>query len=119
APPSACAPRPADADGTVPRDETLRRVLVVAAEPRVVDTAVRIAEEAKLRPASVTVAAPDLLALARPARGQHVVWVHRAGATADVLCLNGPALALSRAVPAADEAVLPDEIQRSLGAVRG
>ena len=112
------APLAAEGDGAAPRDETLRRVLVVAAEPRVVDAALRIAEEAKLRPTSLTVAAHDLLALARPARGQHVVWVHRAGTTADVLCLNGPALALSRTVPAPDEASLPDEIRRSLAAVR-
>jgi len=106
-----------DADGAR-HDETLRRVLVVAAEPRVVDSALRVAEEAKLRPTSLTVAAHDLLALARPERGQRVLWLHRTGSTADVLCLNGPALALSRTVPAADEAALADEVRRSLAAVR-
>lgn len=100
------------------QDETLRRVLVVAAEPRVVDTALRIAEEARLRPTSLTVAAHDLLALARPARDQRVVWVHRTGATADLLCLEGPALVLSRTVPAPDETVLGDEVRRSLAAAR-
>lgn len=110
-------PLAADGDGAR-HDETLRRVLVVAAEPRVVDAALRIAEEAKLRPASLTVAAHDLLALARPARDQRVVWVHRTGTTADVLCLHGPALVLSRTVPAADEAAIGDEVRRSLAAVR-
>ena len=111
------APLAADGDGPR-REDTLRRVLVVAAEPRVVDAALRLAEEAKLRPASLTVAAHDLLALARPARGQRVLWLHRTGATADVLCLNGPALALSRTVPAADSTTLGPELQRSLAAVR-
>src|SRR5882672_7502878 len=99
------APLAVDGDGAQ-RDETLRRVLVVAAEPRVVDAALRIAEEAKLRPASLTVAAHDLLALARPARDQRVIWLHRAGPTVDVLCLHGPSLILSRTVPGADEATL-------------
>ena len=110
-------PLAVDGDGAG-RDETLRRVLVVAAEPRVVDAALRLAEEAKLRPVSLTVAAHDLLALARPARGQRVLWIHRTGATADVLCLHGPVLALSRTVPAAEEAALADEVRRSLTAVR-
>jgi Tfp pilus assembly protein PilN len=111
-------PLTVDGDGAAPRDETLRRVLVVAAEPRVVDAALRIAEEARLRPASLTVAAHDLLALARPPRDQRVLWLHRSGAVADVLCLHGPALALSRTVPAPDDAVLADEVRRSLAAVR-
>ena len=110
-------PLVADGDGAR-RDETLRRVLVVAAEPRVVDAALRLAEEAKLRPASLTVAAHDLLALARPARDQRVVWLHRTGSTADVLCLHGAALVLSRTVPAPDETTLGDEVRRSLAAVR-
>ena len=110
-------PLATDGDGAR-QDETLRRVLVVAAEPRVVDSALRIAEEAKLKPVSLTVAAHDLLSLARPARGQRVLWLHRTGTTADVLCLQGPALALSRTVPAADEAALADEVRRSLAAVR-
>src|SRR6185369_3434036 len=75
-------PLPAEADG-VRREDTLQRVLVVAAEPRAVEAALRIAEESRLRPVSLTVASHDLLALARPDRGQRVVWVHRAGANAD------------------------------------
>ena len=110
-------PLPQDADVAL-ADETLHRVLVVAAEARVVHSALRAAEEARLRPASLTVAVHDLLALARPARDQRVVWLHRTGTTADILCLHGPALVLSRAVPAAEEATLGDEVRRSLTAVR-
>jgi len=111
------APLPVDGDGAR-RDETLRRVLVVAAEPRVVEAALRIAEEARLRPASLTVAAHDLLALARPARGERVIWVHRAGLAADVLCLHGPIPVMSRTVPGGDEAALTEEVRRSMAAVR-
>jgi type IV pilus assembly PilN-like protein len=110
-------PLPAETE-SVRHEETLQRVLVVAAEPRAVESALRIAEESRLRPASLTVAAHDLLALARPERGQRVVWVHRAGATADVLCLFGPSLVLSRSAPAPDDAALAEEVRRSLGAVR-
>jgi Tfp pilus assembly protein PilN len=110
-------PLPAEAEG-VRREDSLQRVLVVAAEPRAVESALRLAEESRLRPASLTVAAHDLLALARPARGQRVVWVHRAGASADVLCLFGPSLVLSRSAVAPDDAALADEVRRSLAAVR-
>jgi Tfp pilus assembly protein PilN len=110
-------PLPADAEGVRPQ-EALHRVLVVAAEPRIVEAALRIAEEARLRPASLTVAAHDLLGLVHPVRGRRVVWVHRTGAAADVLCLLGPTLVLSRAVPAADDAGLADEVRRSLAVVR-
>lgn len=111
------APLPAEANGEA-QDELLQRVLVAAAEPRVIEAALRIAEEARLRPASVTVASHDLLALARPERGQRVVWVHLTGATADILCLFGSSLVLSRSVPAPDEATMGEEIRRSLAAVR-
>src|SRR5882724_2336641 len=50
---------PAEAD-VANREEPLQRMLVVAAEPRVVESALRIAEEARLRPASLTVAVHDL-----------------------------------------------------------
>jgi Tfp pilus assembly protein PilN len=108
---------PQDADGARPA-EAVHRVLVTAADPRIVEAAVRIAEEARLKPSSLTVAAHDLLALVQPQRGRRVVWVHCTGATADVLCLLGPALVLSRSVPAADEAAVADEVQRSLAVVR-
>ena len=110
-------PLPGDLEGAR-REEALHRLLVVAAEPRVVEAALRIAAEARLRPVSLTVAAHDLVALVRPERGRRVVWVHRAGATTDVLCLLGPAVVLSRSVPAADDAGVADEIGRSLAVVR-
>jgi Tfp pilus assembly protein PilN len=110
-------PLPAEAEG-VRREDSLQRVLVVAAEPRAVDSALRLADESRLRPASLTVAAHDLLALAHPARGQRVVWVHRVGENADVLCLFGPSLVLSRSAAAPDDAALADEVRRSLAAVR-
>src|SRR2546426_27711 len=50
-------------EGTVPEG---KRVLIVAADRRIVDVALRLAEEAKLRPVSITVAAHDLLALGVP-----------------------------------------------------
>jgi Tfp pilus assembly protein PilN len=111
------APLPSEGD-VVPREEPLQRVLLVAAEPRVVEAALRIASEARLRPVSLTVAAHDLIALARPERGRRVVWLHHTGATADILCLAGPSLVLSRAVAAADEASVVEEVRRSLAAVR-
>jgi Tfp pilus assembly protein PilN len=111
------APLPSEADGTA-RAELLQRVLLVAAEPRVVESAVRIAIEARLRPVSLTVAAHDLVALAQPGRGQRVVWLHHTGPTADILCLAGPALVLSRVVTAADEATVVEEVRRSMAAVR-
>jgi general secretion pathway protein L len=110
-------PLPPDAEGVRPQ-EALHRVLVVAAEPRIVEAALRIAEEARLKPASLTVAAHDLLTLVQPERGRRVVWVHRTGPTADVLCLLGPALVLSRSVPGADDAGVADEVRRSLAVVR-
>jgi Tfp pilus assembly protein PilN len=110
-------PLPTEGEGTQ-RDGALRRVLLVAAEPRIVDAALRIAEEARLRPASLTVAAHDLLALARPEAGQRVVWLHQTGGSADILCLLGPSLVLSRAAPVPDEASVVEEVRRSMAAVR-
>jgi Tfp pilus assembly protein PilN len=111
------APLPPDAEGG-PRDEVLQRVLLVAAEPRVVEAALRIADEARLRPASLTVAAHDLVALVRPEAGQRVVWLHQTGGSADILCLLGSSLVLSRSAPAPDEASVLEEVRRSMAAVR-
>ncbi|MBI1848003.1 MAG: pilus assembly protein PilM [Candidatus Rokubacteria bacterium] len=95
-----------------------RQVLLVAADRRIVDTALRIAEEARLRARSLTVAAHDLVALAeRPRRGQ-IVWLHRSGDVVDVLLLAGPALVLSRSLPAADDGVVADEVRRSFAVTR-
>jgi Tfp pilus assembly protein PilN len=110
-------PLPAESNA-VPQGEPLQRVLVVAVEPRVVESALRIAEEARLRPGSLTVACHDLLSLARPERGQKVVWVHQSGGTADILCLLGPHLLVSRNAAMPDEATVAEEIRRSMTAVR-
>src|SRR5437773_1097 len=55
-----------------------QRVLITAADQRVVDVALRLAEDARLRPLSLTVAAHNLPTLARLPRDSHVAWVHSA-----------------------------------------
>jgi Tfp pilus assembly protein PilN len=96
-----------------------RRVLVVASERRLVDRVVHLLSEAKIRPASLTVAAHDLLPLlARRPRAEHAVWMHRVGDTADLLFITGNALALSRSVPAADVAASGAEIRGTLAMLR-
>ncbi|MGH7276941.1 MAG: pilus assembly protein PilM, partial [Candidatus Rokuibacteriota bacterium] len=95
-----------------------RRVLIAAADRRVVDAALRLAEDAKLRPVSVTVAAHELLALAQPERNQRVAWVHRTGDTADLLLARGGDIVGSRSVPAAEPAALAAEIGRSFAVAR-
>src|SRR2546425_5566883 len=110
-------PLPPDGEVGQPTGET-KRVLIAAADRRVVATPRRLAEEAKLRPVSITVAAHDLLALVKPARHQHVAWLHRCGDTADVLLLNGPTLVLSRNVRARDGAEIAAEALRSFTVAR-
>jgi general secretion pathway protein L len=95
-----------------------QRVLLTAADRRVVDAALRFAEEARLRPLSLTVAAHNLPVLARMRRDRRVAWVHRAGGATDLLLLHGDALLLSRSLPATDDAPIAEEIQRSFAAVR-
>lgn len=105
-------------EGEAGQPADTRRVLIAAADRRVVDAALRLAEDAKLRPVSVTVAAHDLLALAPPERDQRVAWIHRTGDTADVLLARGGALVGSRSVPAADPEALATEIRRSFAVAR-
>jgi hypothetical protein len=93
-------------------------VLLAAADRRIVERALRVAEEAKLRPISLTVAVHDLLALVHPTPRGHVVWVHRVGETVELLFLAGPHIVLSRSLGTADAAQVVSEIQRSLGVVR-
>ncbi len=95
-----------------------KRVLIAAADRRVLDAALRLAEDAKLRPVSVTVAAHDLLALVTTDRRQRVAWVHRVGATADLLLVRGGELVFSRNVPLTDPATLAAELRRSFAAAR-
>ena len=99
-------------------DDGTRRVLLVAADRRVVETGLRIAQEAKLRPLSVTVAAHDLLTLARFPAGEHVVWAHRTGEIVDLLFVAGGRLVMSRTLPAVDDEALGTEIRRSFGLVK-
>ena len=108
-------PEPDDADRT---ETTGRRVLVAACDRRVVDMAMRIMSEAKVRPVSVTVAAHDLVALVRPPARSHVVWAHRTDETIDLLFLARGAIVMSRSVPATDDAALAGEIRRSFSLVR-
>jgi Tfp pilus assembly protein PilN len=95
-----------------------RQVLVAAADRRVVDGAIRIADDARLRPVSVTVAAHNLLALVAPRRGERAVWIHHVGRNAELLLLRGRQLVLSRSVEGLDAAGLAQEIRRSLGVAR-
>jgi len=96
-----------------------QRVLLVAAERRTVDRALRLLEEARLAPQALTVACHDLVALVgRELRTKHVVWAHLVGDDAEVLFLQGPRLRLSRSVPVADDAALATEIAKSLMLLR-
>jgi Tfp pilus assembly protein PilN len=110
-------PLPPEGEVGEPGSET-KRVLLTAADRRVVDSAIRLAEEAKLRPVSITVAAHDLLALVETTRDARVVWIHRCGDTADVLLVNGATLVASRSVPATDDAELAAEARRSFAVAR-
>src|SRR6266404_2170260 len=81
-------------------------------------SAVRLATDAHLRAVSLTVAAHNLPTLARLPRGTHVAWVHRAGGATDLLFLVGDTLVLSRSLPGTDEALVADELRRSLVVLR-
>ena len=95
-----------------------QRVLITAADRRTVDAALRLAEEARLRPLSLTVAVHNLPVLARMRRDRRVAWVHRAGEATDLLLLHGETLLLSRSLPSSDDAAIAEEIQRSFAGVR-
>ncbi|MGH7306485.1 MAG: PilN domain-containing protein, partial [Candidatus Rokuibacteriota bacterium] len=95
-----------------------KRVLIAAADRRLIDSALRLAEEAKLRPVSITVAAHDLLALVETDRRQRVVWLHRVGETAELLLLHDSMVVFSRSFAAADDATLLVETRRSLAGAR-
>src|SRR2546430_495317 len=110
---------PLPPDPTAERAATAeQRVLITAADQRVVESAVRLATDAHLRAVSLTVAAHNLPTLARLPRGTHVAWVHRAGGATDLLFLVGDTLVLSRSLPGTDEALVADELRRSLGVLR-
>jgi Tfp pilus assembly protein PilN len=108
-------PKEAELDGAATEG---RRVLIAAADRRVIDAALRLAEEAKLRPVSITVAAHDLIALVEIDPRQRVAWVHRTGDTIDLLLIHGSTLVWSRSFPAADDAALVEETRRSFAGAR-
>ena len=95
-----------------------RRVLIAAVDRRVIEVALRVCEEAKLRPVSITVAAHDLVSLVTTERQQRVAWLHRTGDVIDLLLLQGPDLVWSRSFPAADDETLVNETRRSLTGAR-
>src|SRR5213594_3965971 len=107
---------PADAD--VEGASEAKRVLIAAADRRLIDAALRLAEEAKLRPVSITVAAHDLVALVETDRQQRVAWLHRTGDSADLLLLHGPMVVFSRSFTATDDATLNTETRRSFAGAR-
>jgi hypothetical protein len=94
-----------------------RRILVAAADRRVVDRALRIVQDAKVRPLSMTIAAHDLLGLAQLPSRDRVVWAHRVDDAIDVLFVAGGGLVMSRTLPAVDDAQLAMEIRRTFGLV--
>lgn len=95
-----------------------RQVLITAADRRVIDGALRLGEEAKLRPVSITVAAHNLLAMVARPRPAHVVWVHRLDQDAELLFVARGALVFSRSVTDASDEDLVTEIRRSFAVVR-
>ena len=94
------------------------RVLIAAADRRLIDAALRLAEEAKLRPVSITIAAHDLLALVDVDRRLRVVWLHRNGDTAELILLHDAMGVFSRSFVATDDATLLAETRRSLAGAR-
>jgi len=110
------APLPPEVDVDTPIEG--KRVLIAAADRRLIDAALRLAEEAKLRPVSITVAAHDLLALVESDPRQRVVWLHRVGDTAELLLLHDSMVVFSRSFAAADDASLLAETRRSLAGAR-
>jgi Tfp pilus assembly protein PilN len=95
-----------------------RRVLIAAVDRKVVEGALRLAEEARLRPVSLTVAAHDLLALVAPRQRGHIVWLHRTADSTSLVFLAAGQIVLSRSVPTAEDGALAAEIQRSLAITR-
>jgi Tfp pilus assembly protein PilN len=109
---------PLPSSGTPAGPEAARRVLIAAADRKVVEGALRLAEDARLRPTSLTVAAHDLPALVGSRQRGHVVWLHRVGTVTVLIFLSGGQLVLSRSLSVTDDDALAAEIQRSLTVVR-
>jgi Tfp pilus assembly protein PilN len=95
-----------------------KRVLIAAADRRLIEAALRVADEAKLRPVSITVAAHNLIALVDTDRQQRVAWLHRTGDTAELLLLHGDMVVFSRSFAAVDDETLNTETRRSFAGAR-
>jgi general secretion pathway protein L len=97
------------------KPKAVRRVLVMAAEGRTVDGALRPLDTLRRPPRSVTAACHDLPALLsrRKATGR-AVWIHRHGAHTDLLCLTQGVVRLSRRIPSGPDVDLAGEIARTL-----
>jgi general secretion pathway protein L len=95
-----------------------RTVLIAAADRRLIDRALKIAEDVRLRPVSITIAAHDLLPLAQPPTRGRLVWVHRTAETTDLLLVADGTLALSRSVAGAGAGAIVAEIRRSFTVTR-
>jgi len=92
-----------------------QRVLVAATERRTVERALTVLQEVRVRPASTTIAAHDLVVLLeRRPRAERAVWIHRVGDVADVLMLDGNALVASRSIAVPDASALVAEVRGSL-----
>jgi Tfp pilus assembly protein PilN len=95
-----------------------KRVLIASADRRLIEAALRVADEAKLRPVSITIAAHDLVALVDTERDQRVAWLHRNGDAAELLLLHGNMVVFSRSFAAADDDTLNAETRRSFAGAR-
>jgi Tfp pilus assembly protein PilN len=98
--------------------EAARRVLIAAADRKVVEGALRLADDARLRPIALTVAIHDLLALVGSRQRGHVVWLHRVDGVTALIFLGAGQLVLSRSVATTDDDALAAEIQRSFALTR-
>ena len=95
-----------------------RRVLIAAADRKVVEGAMRLAEDAQLRPIALTIAAHDLPLLVGPRQRGHVVWIHRVAEATTLIFLTAGQVVLSRSVTTSDDEALAAEILRSLTITR-
>jgi Tfp pilus assembly protein PilN len=95
-----------------------RSVLIAAVDRRVVEGTLRLAEDTKLRPASITVAVHNLPALVPNHLPGRTVWVHRVGDSAELLFISDSALVLSRSIATTDDTAVAEEIQRSFAVTR-
>jgi Tfp pilus assembly protein PilN len=109
---------PLPMDGAQMAEGMIRSVLIAAVDRRVIEGTLRLAEDTKLRPVSITVAAHNLPALVPHHIPGRTVWVHRVGDTAELLFIADSALVLSRSIATSDDTEVAEEIQRSFAVTR-